>query len=317
MRNCGPFTNSDLPIHNGKIYHLDITPEEMAKEILIVGDPDRVPQIADEFFSEIDVDRFHRGLRTITGFVKKTNHRVSIVTSGMGTPSLEIVLNEIVALNEINFRTKKRKDNSDKINIIRVGTSGILQPNTKLGTLIITEYAVGLDNTGMFYNIPYSDEVCQTLEREIQIAIDKVISNDSRFIGKIFPYASKANKEVIDALVSSAKEFGVRYKKGVTLTSSGFYANQGRDISDIPITIPDIDELLAGVKFGMKKLLVENMEMEISFLLHFFGALGYKSGALCVGIANRREDTFAENYLKNIKDATNIALNALYKLKQN
>jgi hypothetical protein len=91
MKNEGVFRPSDLPIMHGKVYHLDLKPEELARNIIIVGDPERVPFIAEEYFTAKEVDRFHRGLRTITGFVKETAQRVSIVTSGMGTPSLEII----------------------------------------------------------------------------------------------------------------------------------------------------------------------------------------------------------------------------------
>jgi uridine phosphorylase len=141
------FNNSDLPIIEGKVYHLCLKPEDLANHILIVGDPERVSFIAKEYFSRIEVDKFHRGLRTITGIVRDTGQRVSIVTSGMGTPSLEIVLNEIIALNEIDFYTRTRKSVYDMLTVIRVGTSGSIQPDTELGTLIITDYAIGLDVT--------------------------------------------------------------------------------------------------------------------------------------------------------------------------
>jgi len=98
-----------LPLIEGKVYHLGLKPEELANHILIVGDPERVPCIAQVYFNKIETDKSHRGLRTITGIVRDTDQRVSIVTSGMGTPTLEIVLNEIIALNEIDFHTRTRK----------------------------------------------------------------------------------------------------------------------------------------------------------------------------------------------------------------
>ena len=207
MENSRHFKASDLPIIDGKVYHLDLKPEELAKDIIIVGDPERVPFIADEFLGTMDVDRFHRGLRTITGSVKDTGQRVSIITSGMGTPSLEIVLNEIVALNEIDFHRGTRKTEYDMITIIRVGTSGGIQPDTELGTLIITDYVVGLDNTGLFYNTPYYDGSCKVVEERIRETIDGVIPHDSRFKGKIFPYASMAHQDVTIALGRKAHEF--------------------------------------------------------------------------------------------------------------
>lgn len=311
--NNGPFSASDLLIVDGAVYHLNLKPEELTNNILVVGDPDRVPLIADEYFDTKEVDRFHRGLRTITGTVKGSDLRVSVITSGMGTPSLEIVLNEVVALNEVDFQTRKRKAEYDTINIIRVGTSGGLQPDTELGTLIITDYAVGLDNTGLFYDTPHFDERCQILEDRVRKAIDSVISPSSRFRGSIFPYASRAAPDISKALEIAAKELDVKHKRGVTISNSGFFANQGRDISRFPLTVPDIDGVLAALDTGINGLKIENMEMEASFLLHFMGALGYRAGAICPAIANRRMDTFTVQYAQNVRDAAEVALKALYK----
>ncbi|MEW5949737.1 MAG: nucleoside phosphorylase [Thermodesulfobacteriota bacterium] len=310
----GQFKSSDLPIVDGRTYHLDLRPEELAKNIIIVGDPDRVAFIADEFLGTREIDRFHRGLRTITGCVKETGQRVSIVTSGMGTPSLEIVLNEIVALNENDFHTKKRRAEYETLTIIRVGTSGGLQPDTELGTSIITAYAVGLDNTGLFYNAPYQ-ETFKMLEAAVRQSIDGAISDHSRFKGKIFPYASKAHEDVVDALEREARRLGVQYKKGITVSNSGFFANQGRSMSRVPSTVPGIDALLASMDTGIKGLKVENMEMEASFLLYFMGALGYRAGVICPIIDKRDDNKFTSEYAPYIKDATKVALGALNGLK--
>lgn len=315
MKNNTPFNPSDLPIINGKVYHLDLRPEDLAKDIIIVGDPERVPFIADEFFDTKEVDRFHRGLRTITGYVKETGQRVSVITSGMGTPSLEIVLNEIVALNEIDFHTRARKSEYDMITIIRVGTSGGIQYDTELGTLVITDYAVGLDNTGFFYNASYYDEGCKTLEDRIRKTIDEVIPHNSRFKGKIFPYASKAHQDVVKALEREAQNIGVKYKRGITVSNSGFFANQGRVVSRVSLTLPEIDSVLASMDTGIEGLRMENMEMEASFLLYFMGALGYRAGAICPVIDNRREEKFAEQYTPYIRASAKIALKALNALR--
>ncbi|MEW6214202.1 MAG: nucleoside phosphorylase [Nitrospirota bacterium] len=312
MKNNDPFRPSDLPIIDGKVYHLDLKPEELAKNIIIVGDPERVPFIADEFFDTKEVDRSHRGLRTITGCVKETGQRVSIITSGMGTPSLEIVLNEVVALNEIDFHTRTRKTEYDMITIIRVGTSGGIQQDTELGTLIITDYVVGLDNTGLFYNAPYYEGSFKIFEERIRETIDVAIPHDSRFKGKIFPYASRAHQDVIEALEREAQRLGIKYKRGVTVSNSGFFANQGRAVSRVPLTVPEIDGLLASIDTGIEGLKIENMEMEASFLLYFMEALGYRAGVICPVIDNRREDMFTAQYTQYIRDAAKVALKALH-----
>jgi uridine phosphorylase len=315
MNHTGPFDISDLPVFDGKVYHLDLRPEELAKDILIVGDPERVPFIAEEFLGDREVDRSHRGLRTITGPCRETGQRVSITTSGMGTPSIEIVLNEIVALHEIDFSTMTRKREYGPLTIIRVGTSGGLQHDTALGTLIVTDYAVGLDNTGLFYGAAPHDKKCSTIEKRVRECIEEGTVRTSRFYGKIFPYVSRADADMSAGMEREAERLGVRYKKGITVSNSGFFASQGRDISRVPVTIPDIDGLLAPLDTGIPGLRIENMEMEASFLLHFMGGLGHRAGALCAVIDNRREDRFTEQYADFIKDAVRVALRTLHFLE--
>ncbi|UCF86693.1 MAG: hypothetical protein JSV71_04195, partial [Nitrospiraceae bacterium] len=128
------------------------------------------------------------------------------------------------------------------------------------------------------------------------------------FKGSITPYVSRAHPDIMTEMVRAAKELGIQYKEGITVSSAGFFANQGRDISRVPVTVPDIDNLLANVDTGDKDLTIENMEMEASFLLHFMGALNYRAGVICAVIDNRREDRFAEDYLPFIRDAVKIAL---------
>jgi uridine phosphorylase len=308
MKRIGPYNASDLPVFNNKVYHLDLNPEELAKNIIIAGDPERVFFIAEEFLGDCEVNRSHRGLRTITGTSRETGQRVSITTSGMGTPSLEIVLNEIVALNEIDFNTMTRKEEFEPLTIIRVGTSGGLQHDTALGTLIVTDYAVGLDNTGLFYNPALYDKGCEMLEERVRESIDAAAARTSRFKGKFFPYVSRANSEISAVMEMEAEKLGVIYKKGITVSNSGFFANQGRDISRVPVSIPDIDGILASMNTGIPGIRVENMEMEASFLLHFMGGLGYRAGAICAVIDSRREGRFAEHYTQYIKDAVRVAL---------
>lgn len=316
MKNDRHFNASDLPMVDGRVYHLDLKPEELAKDIIIVGDPERVPFIADKFLDTKEVDRSHRGLRTITGCVKDTDQRVSIITSGMGTPSLEIVLNEIAALNEIDFNKRARREEYDVITIIRVGTSGGLQSDTELGTLIITDYVVGLDNTGLFYNVPYQDRGLRILEEKVREAIDSTILSNLRFKGRIFPYASRADQRVIKALEIEADRLGIKYKRGITVSNSGFFANQGRVVSRVPLTVPGIDEVLSSIDTGIDGLKIENMEMEASFLLHFMGGLGYRAGVICPVIDNRREEKFLAQYTQHIIDAANVALKTLHTLQR-
>lgn len=315
-----PLTASDLPIDDqGRIYHLQITPEQLAPDILIVGDPGRAEMIGSTFLHDTEVEHEHRGLVTVTGTYGVTGKqatmisplRTSVTTSGMGTPSLEIVLQELVALNEIDFKTRTPKTAYPRLQIIRVGTSGGLQASTQLGTPIISSYSIGLDNTGLFYEIPYPDEISQRLEKEIAQLSKELMPQDSRFYGRLFPYISRANPIIVNALMEASETLGVVSKVGLSVSGSGFFASQGRDITRVKPSIPDLDKILAEYDPKLGGQRIENMEMESSFLSHFMGGLGYWAGAICITIANRRQDTFYTRYQEAVENSIRVALMAL------
>ena len=321
---AAPFSEADLPIDaDGRIYHLQLRPDQLAPDILLVGDPGRAEFIGANFLTDLEVAREHRGLVTATGTAAVTGGRTTIIsplratvsTSGMGTPSLEIVLNELVALNEIDFATRTPKARFPRLHVIRVGTSGALQASTKLGTPIVTSCAIGLDNTGLFYETPCPDADCARIEREMTAMIDSAMLPGSRFRGKISPYVSRAEPAVTKALMAAAADLGIPARLGLTASGSGFFAPQGRDISRLAPAAPGLDRLLAEFDPGLDGQRIENMEMEASFLLHFLGGLGHWAGAICPAIANRRNNTFDHTYLDAVENATKVALLALASLR--
>ena len=315
-----PFTAVDLPVdEDGRIYHLRIKPEQIAPDILLVGDPGRAEFIGSTFLRDLELEHEHRGLVTVTGTSEITGERATIVspvrttvaTSGIGTPSLEIVVQELVALNEIDFETRTRKADFPRMHVLRVGTSGALQAATKLGTPIITSYSIGMDNTGLYYEAPYADENCERLEQELGQVVKSSMSRGSRFYGKIHPYVARAEPMLVDALPEAAASLGVTVKLGLTASCSGFFAPQGRDTARVKPSIPGLDRILSEYDPGVGGQRVENMEMEASFLIHFLGGLGHWAGAICPAIGNRRENTFDSHYQEAIKNATRVALRAL------
>ncbi|MGD2158061.1 MAG: nucleoside phosphorylase [Anaerolineales bacterium] len=319
-----PFTASDLPIdEEGRIYHLQVKPEQLAPDILLVGDPGRAEFIGSNLMRDLELKHEHRGLVTVTGTSDCTGEPATIIspvettvmTSGMGTPSLEIVINELVALNEIDFRTRTRKTDFPRLHIIRLGSSGGLQASTELDTPIITTYAIGLDNTGLFYEAPYPDETCRRLEEEICHVFNDAIPTKSRFYGKIHPYISRAEPTLVSALVEASKSLGVATKTGLTVSAPGFFIPQGRDISRLKPNFPELDKILSEFDPRLDGQRVENMEMESSFLLHFLGGLGYWAGSICPAIANRRLGTFTSHYQDAMLNAGNVALLALATLR--
>jgi uridine phosphorylase len=317
---AGPYTASDLPIdEQGRIYHLQLKPEQIAPDILLVGDPGRAELIGSTFLRDLELEHEHRGLVTVTGTSDLTGEQATIIsplkataaTSGIGTPSLEIVVQELVALNEIDFETRTPRSDYPRLHVLRVGTSGGLQAATALGTPIITSYAIGMDNTGLYYEAPYADETCRRLEGELAHLIQRAMSPESRFYGRIQPYVSRAEPLLVDALLEAAESLGVTVKLGLTVSNPGFFAPQGRDVGRVKPTVPELDRVFAGYDPGVGGQRVENMEMESSFLLHLLGGLGHWAGAICTAVANRREDTFDHHYQEAVKNATRVALLAL------
>jgi len=319
-----PFTASDLPIgDDGSIYHLQVKPGEIAPDILLVGDPGRAEFIGKKFLRDIEFENEHRGLVTITGTSEISGEQATIIsplkttvaTSGIGTPSLEIVVNELVALNEIDFETRTRKSRFPRMHIIRVGTSGGLQAQTKLGTPIITTYAIGLDNAGLFYEAPYPDEVCERIEGEIAEVIRESMNTNSRFYRKIHPYVTRAHPTIVEALLDASTNLGVTTRSGLTVSAPGFSAPQGRDINRVKPSVPELDKIFSEFDPGVNGQRIENMEMEASFLIHFLGGIGYWAGAICPAIANRQQDTIDVHYQDAIKNATRVALLALANIR--
>jgi uridine phosphorylase len=315
-----PFTASDLPIDDeGRIYHLQVKPGQIAPDILLVGDPGRAEFIGSRFLRDLEFEHEHRGLVTITGTSEITGEQATIIspvrttvtTSGMGTPSLEIVVSELVALNEIDFDTRTRKSDYPRLHIIRVGSSGGLQASTKLGTPIITTYAIGLDNTGLFYEAPHPDEICERLEGELDQVISNSMGTKSRFYGKIHPYVTRAEPTLVGALLEASTSLGVAARTGLTVSAPGFSAPQGRDIARVKPSVPELDKIFSEFDPRIGDQRIENMEMESSFLLHFLGRIGYWAGTICPAIANRQQDTFDVHYQDAIKNATKVALLAL------
>jgi uridine phosphorylase len=316
----GPYSPADLPIDaEGRIYHLQIKPEHLAPDILLVGDPGRADYIGCEFLRDVELRHEHRGLVTVTGTADVTGERATVIsplratatTSGIGTPSLEIVVSELVALAEIDFETRTLKPEFPRLTVLRLGTSGALQASTRLGTPIITTYAIGLDSTGLFYEAAHPDEVCERLESELAELVGATMSEESRFFGRIYPYVSRAAPALVDALEEAAESVGVEAKPGMTVSSCGFFAPQGRDTSRLKPSVPDVDKLLSDYDPRVGGQRIENMEMEASFLCHLLGGLGHWAGAICPTIAHRRENTFDHHYLESIRNATEVALLAL------
>ena len=303
------FHKSEIVIVNERLYHLGIKKTDLAENIFIVGDPARATRVSDEF-DRIDSEISNREYLTYTGTYQGIP--VSVIGTGIGTDNVEIALVESYIAHEFDLKSGKKNQNCNPLTIIRLGTSGGIQPDVTPGSLAISSHALGLDTTGIYYDQPLEDKELQRIELESSKILNSAISENSRFKGKISPYASKASTEVTQALVNQAQALNVEFATGITVSSPGFYGPSSRYIEGLNNTIPDIKGSLS--KLNINGLKAHNMEMESSLLFHLSSQLGYRAGTICTVISGPNESDSIINYEKAIGNTIKIGLNALLEL---
>jgi len=275
---------------NGEVYHLRISPEKMADNIILVGDPKRVEMISKEMDS-VEFRGENREMVYATGYYKQK--RITALSTGMGTDNLDIVINELDAVANIDLREKKVLEEKKSLNIIRIGTSGSLQEDLDCGEFIASEYSVGLD--GMFYFYRDDNKVI-----DLQ-GTDSFISfmNWSSTLPK--PYMVNSSDNLLNRLAFDMP-------KGITATSPGFYAPQGREIR-LPLAFKDINSRLSD--FTYNNLKITNYEMESSALYALGRALGHNVLTICLIIANRKKSQFLSDYNPRMRELIRIVLDRI------
>lgn len=275
------FKSSELTLNDqGCVYHLNVKKGNLAKKIILVGDQDRV-KLVGSFFDEITFKTQHREFATITGVYKGVD--ISVVSHGIGCDNIDIVLNEIDAVFNFDLEHRTVKDNLTSLKFIRIGTCGALQEDIKVGTAVISKYAIGMDGVANFYDIPASNEIEEGLA---QFQKESNWPNDL-----VIPYLASANKELVNKLDGLGQE-------GITITANGFYGPQGRALR-IPLKHPDFKEAIRGFKFD--NVQVSNFEMETSALLALSSVMGHKATTICLVLANRYNNTFESNFDKKME----------------
>lgn len=266
-------SSSDLVINpDGSIYHLNIRPEDLAHTILTVGDPDRVAVVS-KYFDRIELKKGKREFITHTGYIG--NKRISVISTGIGTDNIDIVMNELDALVNIDFNTRTIKANPISLEIIRIGTSGAIQPDLEMGTILVSTYGIGLDALMHYYTL--------NLNNEEQLIHDDLQTYFSDLNG-INPYISKASEDLLASI-------GKNMAQGITVTAPGFYAPQGRLVRAENAHKNWIEKLNS---FRYNDLKITNLEMETAGIYALAKVLGHKALSVNAILASRVQLEFSE-----------------------
>lgn len=286
------FAPSELIINeDGSIFHLHLTPQQIADKIMLVGDPGRVSLVA-SYFDEKEFEVESREFKTITGTYK--GKRLTVLSTGIGCDNIDIVMNELDALANIDFETRTEKDEHRTLTLVRIGTCGGLQPNTPTGTYIVSVKSIGFDGLLNFY--AGRNEVCDLPLEEAF----KAHMNWSPLLAA--PYVIDANAELIDRIAANDMV------RGITIACGGFFGPQGRELR-IPLDDPKQNEKVES--FVYQGLHITNFEMESSALAGLSVLLGHKAMTCCMVIANRLAKEVNANYKNSINGLIELVLDRI------
>lgn len=260
---------------DGSIYHLNLRPEDIGDYIITVGDPKRVARVS-QHFDELTLRKEKREFVTHTG--RLGNKRITVISTGIGPDNIDIVLNELDALVNIDFAERKEKAIKKSLPIIRIGTTGGLQPAHDVDTIVCSSAAMGFDNLMSFYKWQPSE-----LERQMEIGwLDFLEAQEQEF--PIRPYFVEGSPTLLESI-------GRNYAQGITITAPGFYGPQGRTLRAATALSATLFDQLKAFKFGQQQ--ITNLEMETSALYALSRILGHQALSCSVILANRFKNTFS------------------------
>ena len=265
--------------NDGSIYHLGLFPNEINDIIFTVGDPDRVKFVS-RHFNSINLKKQKREFLIHNGLYKGVP--VSVLSTGIGTGNIDIVINELDIIRNIDLKTGKLNNKKKQLNIIRLGTSASIQPEINIGSILLSEFAIGFDNLLNFYS--YENE----FEESLSIKLMKHLNIDD---DNIKPYAFKCDDYLFNTF---SKTFS---NSGITLTNSGFYGPQSRNIR-IPLRFENLNNKLNSFEYSEKK--ITNLDMETSGIYGLCKLLGHKSLSINAILANRATGDFVKDPDKTI-----------------
>ena len=270
---------SELIINSdGSVFHLHLKPEQLADRVILVGDPARVKTIAD-FFDKIECEVSNREFHTVTGIYK--GKRITVQATGIGCDNIDIVLNELDALVNIDFTTRKEKAELSQIQFVRIGTCGGLQPYTPLGTFLCSEKSIGFDGLINFYS--GRETICDS---EFENAFKSHMSWSSYHTS---PYVIDADPVLLKRIMANDPSM----VPGVTISCGGVYGPQGR-VLRIPLSDPDQNEKIERFEYMGYK--ITNFEMESSAVAGLSRLMGHRAMTVCLVIANRYAEEMNTDY---------------------
>lgn len=288
------FPPSELIINeDGSIFHLHVRPEQLADKVILVGDPGRVDLVA-SYFDSKECDVQSREFHTATGTYK--GKRITVVSTGIGCDNVDIVMNELDALANIDFQSRKEKDTLRQLELVRIGTCGGLQHDTPAGTFICSEISIGMDGLLNFYE--GRNAVCD-------LPLERALLNHLGWSGNLCSpalYAIHADHELVERI---AKTDMVR---GMTVACGGFFGPQGRRLR-IPLADPHQNEKIESFEYQGKR--ITNYEMESSALAGLSLLLGHKATTVCMVIANRVKQEADTSYKTQIGDLIQLVLDRI------
>ena len=286
-------SDADLIINpDGSIYHLNLLPEDVSDTVITVGDPERVGDVS-KYFDSIALKKGRREFITHTGYLN--GKRITVVSTGIGTDNIDIVLNELDALVNIDFATRTVKDTLTSLNIIRIGTSGAIQKDIPMGTILASSFGLGLDALMRYYT--YEP---QQKEAEILHSFNAHLSSTQH----LQPYLTSADEGLLNTI-------GKDLLQGITVTAPGFYAPQGRRVRAVG-TLPNLIPLLNS--FHHDSLRLTNLEMETAGIYALSRVLGHKALSINAILASRVDFQFSKDPAAIVDEAIKLVLGRLTRI---
>ena len=286
---------SELIINgDGSVFHIHLKPEELADNVIMVGDPSRVDMIG-EYLTDIEFRHESREFVSITG--KRNGKRITAISHGIGPDNIDIVMTELDALANVDFKTREVKPVHKALNILRIGTSGALHADIPLGSYVLAHISVGFDGVMNWY---------ANREKVTIPAVEEAFKKHMHWLDVLpSPYFVKASPKIINLL----KDVTV---KGVTISAGGFYGPQGRVVR-VPLAMPDMLENIESFRFseGGEDYRITNFEMESSPLAGLAAHLGHNASTVCCIIANRYLQSSNPDYKPAIRKLVELAVDRM------